>query len=161
MKESEVDQIYMNIANEFKKFSKCQFTKVSCIAVDDSGKIKGTGVNGTPSGLPNCCDTHFEERDDHKEWSDDNEIHAEMNMILDLARSGPCSSHLSIYTSISPCNNCLKHLIGLTKRKGADKVIIDKIVYGERYHRYTQEQIDDMVTMCAKSGIKLKQVGEE
>lgn len=155
------DQIFINVTNEIKKFSKCQFTQVACIAVNDSGRIKATGVNGTPSGMPNCCDMKFEKRDDHKQWSDDYELHAEMNMLEDLARSGSCPSKLTIYTNISPCKNCLKHLVGLTKRNGSDQVTINKIVYGERYHRLTDKDIANMKDYCSKAGISLQQVGEE
>ena len=154
------DQIWINITNELAKFSKCQFTQVACIAVNDSGRIKATGVNGTPSGMTNCCDVKFEKREDHKQWSDDHELHAEMNMIEDLARSGPCPSKMSIYINISPCKNCLKHLIGLTKRKGSDKVEIDKIVFGEVYHRLTNDDIINMKSYCAEANVILKQVGE-
>lgn len=154
------DQIWINVTNQIKQFSKCQFTQVACIAVNDSGRIKATGVNGTPSGMTNCCDVTFENRDDHKQWSDDYEIHSEMNMIEDLARSGQCPSKLSVYINISPCKNCLKHLIGLTKRKGSDRVEIDKIVFGERYHRLTDDDIMEMKEYCTKANIELKQVGE-
>lgn len=160
-KNMNVDQIFINVTNQIKNFSKCQFTQVACIAVNESGKIKATGVNGTPPGMRNCCDVTFGLRNDHKEWSDDYEIHAEMNMILDLATSGKCPSKLTIYTSLSPCKNCLKHLIGLTKREGADQIIIDKIVFGEKYHRLTEDDIIKMKSYCKKSGIKLIQVGED
>lgn len=156
-----IDQIFINVTNEIKTFSKCQFTQVACIAVNDSGRIKATGVNGTPSGMINCCDVHFSERDEHKQWSDDYELHAEMNMLEDLARSGPCPASLTIYTNISPCKNCLKHLIGLTKRDGPDQVKINKIVYGEAYHRLTKQDIKAMKDYCLLAGITLIQVGED
>jgi dCMP deaminase len=155
------DQIFINIANELKQFSRCQYTKVACIAVNEDGRIKATGVNGTAPGMENCCDHHFEHREDHKEWSDDYEIHAEMNLIEDLARSGQCPSHMTIYTTLSPCKNCLKHLIGLVKRSGVNHVTIDKIVYGEKYHRLTDSDIINMKAYCMKANIKLVQIGED
>lgn len=147
--------VFSNVASQLAHLSKCQFTQVAAIAVDDSGRIKATGVNGTPSGTPNCCDVHFDKRDDHKTWSDDYEIHAEMNMIEDLARSGYKPSHLTIYTTHSPCKNCLKHLVGLVKKTGSETLLIDKIVYGIKYHRLSQVEMNEMKQYCAQAGIQL------
>ena len=145
------DSIYMNVCMNMSEFSKCQFTKVACIFVNESGKVISTGVNGTLSGMENCCDHHFEKREDHKPYSDENEIHAEMNAILDLARNGTRFNTISVYTTISPCENCLKHLLGLIQ---VGLVSIDKIVYGEKYHRLTDEQVDKMKEKCAKLGVE-------
>jgi hypothetical protein len=51
-------------------------------------------------------------------------------------------------------------LIGLTKRKGSDKVEIDKIVFGKVYHRLTDDDIINMKSYCAEADVILKQVGE-
>lgn len=154
------DRIYMNIAQELSLLSKCQFMKVAAIAVDDSGRIKATGVNGTVSGMVNCCDMHFDTRDDHKLWSDDYELHAEMNMIEDLARSGYMPSTLTIYVTHSPCRNCLKHLVGLVRLKGSAQVHIDKIVYDELYHRLTVDDVSDMKNYCSRLGVRLESIQE-
>lgn len=150
-------QVYMNIANEFKKLSKCQFTQVACIFVDETGGIISSGVNGTVSGAKNCCDHHFEEREDHKHFSNEYEIHAEMNAILRLARSGAKPSHLTIYSTLSPCSNCLKHLLGL---QSSGQLTIDKIVFGGRYHRYTDLDIQKMKVYCALFDVELLSVDE-
>lgn len=149
-------KVFNNIALELSKLSKCKFTQVACIAVEE-GRIKATGVNGTPSGFDNCCDTHFNEREDHKQWSDDYEIHAEMNMILDLARSSSSPLNLTIYTTLSPCKNCLKHLMGLPRKTG---LTIDKIVYNEKYHRMSSEDIQEMKIYASKANIELIWIGD-
>ena len=44
------DQIYINIAKEFAKFSKCVSYQVGAILVKN-GRIISTGYNGSPSGF--------------------------------------------------------------------------------------------------------------
>jgi dCMP deaminase len=73
-------------------------------------KIASTGLNGTRKGTPNCCDVFPEGNcPEHRAWSLENEIHAEMNAIFqaerDLAGAWAFITH-------SPCGNCLKHLRG-------------------------------------------------
>lgn len=154
----ETHQTFINVANQIKDLSKCQFTKVACIFVNESGRINATGVNGTISGTTNCCDTHFDARDDHVPYSHKYELHAEMNTILDLARSGLKPSKLTVYTTLSPCQNCLKHLCGLVKLKGVDTLHIDRIVYAERYHRFTEDDVNEMKQYALMAGIKLSSI---
>jgi dCMP deaminase len=153
-------KVFSKIVEEVATMSKCQFLQVGCLAVDDSGRIKATGVNGTPSGLPNCCDLEFETRDHHGAWANDYEIHAEMNMIEDLARSGYKPFQLTIYVTHSPCKNCLKHLIGLMKRSGHDMLMIDKIIFNKLYWRYTEVDLADMKQYCANANVKLLSIEE-
>lgn len=149
------DQIYLNIAKEYSKFSKCQFTKVGAIAVNERGRIIATGVNGTISGSINCCDMHFKEREDHVPFTTENEIHAELNLILDLAKSGATYKSLSIYLTISPCEECFKVLLGLTD---GDTMKIDRIVYSEKYHRTSNESIERMKFKASQKGVQFYQV---
>lgn len=149
------DQIYLNIAKEYSKFSKCQFTKVGAIAVNERGRIIATGVNGTISGSINCCDVHFKKRDDHIPFTTEHEIHAELNLILDLAKSGTTYKKLSIYLTISPCEECFKVLLGLSD---GDTMKVDKIVYSEKYHRTTDESIERMKIKAKENGIQFYQV---
>lgn len=148
------------MVKEYSQFSKCQFTKVGCIAVNENGRIVATGVNGTIPGLKNCCEHSFESREDHVEFTRDNEIHAETNMILELAVSSISFSNLSIYTTISPCHECLKLLLGLTRNKGSNKITIDKIVYGEKYHRLSDHDMLKMKDKARKVGTQLVSIEE-
>lgn len=155
------DRIYLNIANELSKFSKCQFTSVGCIFVNENGRIVASGVNGTISGSVNCCDTKFNNRDEHAVFADEEEIHSEMNAIEDLARSGYAPTHLTIYTNISPCANCLKHLLGLiNKNPIGNSLTIDKIVYSEQYHRLTKNDIIKMKNRAKINGVQLLSIQE-
>lgn len=155
-----IDQTYLNIVKEYSIFSKCQFTKVGCIAVNENGRIIATGVNGTISGLTNCCDHIFEEREDHVQFTKDNELHAEANMILELATTSVNFSKLSIYTTISPCHECLKLLLGLTRSKGNNTIYIDKIVFEKKYHRLTDQELESMKSKAKLVGTKLMSIEE-
>jgi len=139
------DQIFLNITKEYSKFSKCQFTKVGCIAINENDRIVATAVNGTIPNQQNCCDHHFHHREDHIEFTRENEIHAELNLILEIARSQIHFEFLTIYITISPCFECLKVLLGLGK--------IKRIVYGEKYHRTTEEELERMKQKCFESKV--------
>lgn len=134
-------EIYMNMTKEYSYFSKCTFTKIGSMAVNEHGKVIATGVNGTIPGLENCCDHTFENREDHIKFTLENEIHSEENLILELATSSVKFSKLTIYVTSSPCSVCLKHLLGLTRRFEGNKVQIEKIIYNEKYHRTSHEEL--------------------
>ncbi len=157
---SSKDQTYLNIVREYSTFSKCQFTRVGCIAVNENGRIVATGVNGTISGLKNCCEHKFDNREDHVKFTRENELHAEQNMVLELATSSVSFSKLSIYTTISPCHECLKLILGLTRSKGDNKIHIDKIVFGEKYHRLTDQELSSMKSKAMLVGTKLMSIKE-
>tara|TARA_B100000929_G_scaffold290599_1_gene284830 strand:+ start:15584 stop:16096 length:513 start_codon:yes stop_codon:yes gene_type:complete len=147
---------FIDICNSLTNLSKCTFTKVASVIVDQDGGIISTGVNGTIAGLQNCCDNHFEKRDDHIEYSEKYEVHAEMNAIIRLARSSIKPNRITLYTSLSPCKNCLKHILALQN----NYVKVDAIVFGELYHRYTKEDIEQMRNYAYSAGIKLIDINE-
>lgn len=148
-------QIYMNIAKEYAKFSKCQFTKVGAIAINERNRIIATGVNGTIPKSTNCCDHHFEHREDHVPFTTENEIHAELNLIIDLAKSGTRFSNLSIYLTISPCAECLKALLSLNDFSSGNGMRLTRIVYDQKYHRTTDDQLNRMVHKAAETFTEL------
>lgn len=143
------DAVYIDVVTALSRLSKCQYLNVACIAVNAFGRIIATGVNGTPSGTLNCSDTCFTDHTAHGYWANDSEIHAEMNMILDLAREGHApGKNLSIYCNISPCQNCVKHLLGLQSEKSN----IVRIVYAKQYHRVTEKEMKEIKSKCSAVG---------
>lgn len=119
----EVHQIYLDIAVNVSKLSKCEKVHVGCIIVKE-GRIITTGVNGTPKGHMNCCDKFSREKNldelikDHSQWSLKHEIHAEMNAIMFATRNGTQIPEGSIlYCTHEPCDNCLKHIVALGIRE--------------------------------------------
>lgn len=125
---TEEDQIFLNIAKEISKKSKCISFQVGCIIVKN-GRILSSGYNGSPSGYDNCnkCFNRQKfDRIEHSKWSDENEIHAEMNSIIYAAKEGVSISGSIMYCTLQPCNNCLKNIIASG---------IKRIVYAEKYDR--------------------------
>jgi len=147
------DTIFMNITHEYANFSKCTFTKVGAIAINENERIIATGVNGTLPGQRNCCDHHFPKRDDHVVFTQQNEIHAEANLILDMVKSHVSYKKLTIYITISPCYECLKLLLSLNRK---DEVVVERIVYGEKYHRTTDAELNEMIQKAKNCGTKLE-----
>lgn len=152
--------IFMNIAKSYSNFSKCNFTKVGAIAINENDRIIATGVNGTIPGEENCCDHYFETRDDHIKYTLENEIHAEENMILELAVSSATFRSIVIYVTLSPCAVCLKHILGLTRKREENKIRIDKIIYGEQYHRTSDEELKSMKARAHRVGTSLLSLEE-
>jgi dCMP deaminase len=97
------DLRFLRLAEETASWSKDPSTQVGCIIVDpDTNRIMGLGFNGFPRGM---CD--------HKELYDDREtkysrtIHAEVNAILNSAKTVDCVA----YVTAPPCTNCALVLI--------------------------------------------------
>lgn len=120
------DNVYMNIAFEISKLSKCVSKKVGCIVVKDQ-RILASGYNGTPSGFLNCSenfDKNNFNRNEHHEWSNIYEIHGELNLICFCAKNGIELKDSVLYTTLKPCYQCTKNII----QSG-----IIKIIYKDEY----------------------------
>lgn len=130
------DKIFMNMAVELSKASKCVSKQVGAIIVKD-GRIVSTGYNGTPSGYKNCCDHWNNVRtEEHHEWSKMYEIHAEMNAIIYAAKEGNSIKESVIYCTLEPCSECSKNLI----QSG-----IKEIVYLKSYEYNDTQRINDFL----------------
>lgn len=147
------ESVFIEMTKALAKLSKCVSLDVASILVDEKGRTVATGVNGTPSGYPNCCEKFSEAGPEHSEWSLDHEIHAEMNLILDLARSGRLFKKGKIFVTHSPCQNCLKHLIGL-QQKGS--VEITDIIFAEKYYKVSDEVLQKQIDFASKFKVNLR-----
>lgn len=143
-----LDTYYLNMAETASERSKCVSLKVGCVIVKDD-KIISTGLNGTLRGAINC-DEHFPGGNGpaHHGWSIENEIHAEMNAII---QAGRCLKGAVAYTLISPCRNCLKHLLAAG---------VKTIYFRTKYYRMTDEQLQEMVDYCEENGASLYKEGQ-
>lgn len=148
------DQVFIDCAKSLARLSKCVSMQVGALFVSDRGRILSTGINGTIAGAPNCCDVHSSPGPEHSAWSNDYEIHAEMNMILELARSSQSVSRGNVYSTHSPCPNCMKHMLGLQQE---GKLKIDEIVYATKYYKIPDEQIEAQKAFAAQFGVTLRQ----
>lgn len=111
-------QTFMKIAELVAEHSTCSKMKVGAVLVKDR-KIISTGYNGVGPGLKHCCDIftpevrkELGEEEFKKQHSDPNiidELHAEQNAILYLAKTGGHQTDDAImYCTWSPCLNCVK-----------------------------------------------------
>ena len=145
LKHTIVDQVkwdkkFLSIAESFSEMSKCQSKNVAAIATIDR-RIVCTGLNGSIPHAMNCSDifkngVNEENREKHHRWSQDHEIHAEMNLILHMAKMGEYSiKNATIYVNLEPCNRCLLSLITCG---------VERVVFSKRYDkidRKVQEQL--------------------
>lgn len=131
-----IDDIYMNIAQEIAKLSYAERKKVGAVLVKD-GSIISHGYNGTPHGFDNNCEY---EDPEHKNIliTRDEVLHAESNAISKVAKSTNSSEGSTLYVTLSPCFECSKLII----QSG-----IKKVVYKEMY-RHT-----DGINLLLKAGI--------
>lgn len=104
--------VFMKTAFLLAEKSKCVSHHVGAVIVKDN-RIISMGYNGTPPGLPNCDELFDKDnfnREEHSKWSADNEIHGELNALMFSAKYDIEVNECDLYTTISPCNDCLKSI---------------------------------------------------
>jgi len=140
------DTIFLKIATELSKASKCVSKQVGAVIVKD-GRILSTGYNGTPAGFINCSE-HWkgEYTKEHHEWSKTYEIHAEMNAIIWAAREGISIEGATIYVTLEPCSECSKNVIASG---------IKRIVYAKEYE-YTHSKV--ISKFIKDNGVSIEQL---
>ncbi|MBU2702154.1 dCMP deaminase [Sporomusaceae bacterium BoRhaA] len=115
------DQYFMDIAFIVAERSTCLRRHVGALVVKDK-RIKGTGYNGSPAGLPHCIDEGCEMLDGHCIRC----VHAEPNALLEC---GPEERReATLYCTDRPCPECQKLII----TSG-----ISRVVYGRDYLPHT------------------------
>jgi dCMP deaminase len=145
-KQLKLDQVRLAQCHSESGMSNCVKHSVGCIITDKEGKMISSGYNGTPKDHENCCDRFpdFHEqfellslsespRDkekleslilEHRQWSLENEIHAEVNAIMHSdpeKRKGG-----TLYVNLQPCPNCAK----MISASG-----VSRVIYAIAYHR--------------------------
>lgn len=124
---------FRDISRVIAERSTCKRVKVGAVLVKE-GRIVVTGWNGVPAGFKHCNEVH-DEFDDvnsaefravHAKFSEDFELHAEMNCIAFAAKHGIAVGGADMYVTVSPCRSCAKLLIAAGIRR---------IFYVTRYDR--------------------------
>lgn len=107
--------------------STCCSVRVGCI-IEKNGAIISSGYNGVPQGKKTCCkhahDENWllhlpqrghhiytlnqEKRPLHSAWSAKNEVHAEINAIMNCAKNGISLLGANMWCTASPCPDCAK-----------------------------------------------------
>jgi len=102
MKQKRINH-YLRVADIVSERSYCERAKVGAVAVRDD-RIIATGFNGTAPGMPDVC-----ERVDGETLPA--VIHAEVNLILQLAKSNETSRGCTVFVTRRPCFNCANLLL--------------------------------------------------
>lgn len=158
------DEMYMEIAEIAAKQSYATRLKVGCAVVQNE-KIIALSYNGTPVGADNCCEDKVyvskdaggwmsvEEIKSHYPFEDSNGryktvtkqevIHAEMNAILQVAKSTESIEGATIFVTHAPCLSCATHLVQAEVGK----------VYWRNAYRST-----DGVEYLKKNGVSVEQL---
>lgn len=102
---------FMDIAEIIAKKSTCIKFQVGSVAIKD-GRIISIGYNGTAPGEIHCIDKWKDDKENfkkyHTEWSRNNEIHSEINLILFAAKNGISLNGCDLFVTMSPCIDCAK-----------------------------------------------------
>lgn len=106
-----VDDYFMQLAHATKLRSTCSRAQVGAVLVSD-GRIISAGFNGTPHGVPHCDEFGCFMVNGHCRGA----VHAEMNALLHAPSYGD-----TLYTTHSPCLDCLKAIIN----HGVIRVVYD------------------------------------
>lgn len=106
--------MFKEITNVIAKTSSARRLKVGAIAVKD-GRILSMGYNGTPAGMDNNCedvvaDTYYNDGSTTLKTRPE-VIHAEMNLILKMARDGEAAKGADMFITHSPCFECAKAIM--------------------------------------------------
>lgn len=121
-------EIFKEVLTSFEKKSTCIRLQVAAILIKD-GRIISTGWNGSPSGIKHCCD-HFHNKSytlqEHRDFSDLYEIHAEQNCIAVAAKNGISTNGAEMYISYSPCLSCAKLIMGAGIKKVYYRIEYDR-----------------------------------
>jgi len=96
----------MKVAYDTAELSYAKRKKVGVVAVKNNAII-AAAYNGTPPDFENEC----EDIVDEKLVTKPEVIHAEMNLIAQLAKSSASSDGCSVFSTYSACMDCAKLMI--------------------------------------------------
>ena len=136
----EWEKLFMEITEKICERSLCLKYRTASI-ITDGTQIISIGYNGTFSHQQECCDywkDHYEKnikKDGkvdsltfdqwlqteefkllHREWSLENEVHAEINALNWISKR-LVNANYTLYTYLSPCENCAKSIISYGIKK--------------------------------------------
>ncbi|MEW6457684.1 MAG: cytidine/deoxycytidylate deaminase family protein [Bacillota bacterium] len=115
------DEIFMEQAHLMARRSTCLRRHVGAVLVRDNRAI-ASGYNGPPSGLPHCDERGGCLREQLGVPSGHRQeicraLHAEQNVILQLAITGLSGRDATLYVTHFPCFTCAKLLVQLGVRR--------------------------------------------
>jgi dCMP deaminase len=128
------DEYFIDIAHVVARRGNCRRRQVAALIVSER-RIISTGYNGTPRGIPNCCDGGCPRCAGPAASGDSLGdcicAHAEENAIVQAAHHGIAVRGATLYSTLSPCLLCAKMIINAG---------IVEVVYEHTYHFSEQTQ---------------------
>ena len=112
------DELLGSIAKLVARRSTCLRFSVGAVLAR-KGRIVSMGYNGAPTGMPHCKPETC-----GPDQICDRTVHAEANTIAFAAKTGIETDGSTLYTTLSPCNDCAKLLINAG---------IKRVIYWEPY----------------------------
>lgn len=105
--------VFMNIAHDVAERSTCLSRRVGAVLVNEKGHVIATGYNGAPSGCAPMekCERLQSGAESGSQLHLCNDVHAEENCIVQAGRNGASTVNSTLYTTLSPCNRCMRMLI--------------------------------------------------
>lgn len=141
------DNYFMEVAKDTATLSKDPKTKVGAV-ITEGKKILSIGFNGAPRNFPDELVPEGEGKT-LLEQKNTFMCHAELNAILNYRGQIKDLKGASIYTTVSPCCNCVLALA---------QVGINNVIYLEEYHR--EEITNTAKYIMDKCGIKYRRFGD-
>lgn len=135
-----------------KKRATCARLQTAALLIKDNNIIS-IGYNGVCPGAEHCYDYWANYFNDilcnldknmsfndfikselfyklHHEWANNNELHAEMNCIINAARNNSSSENSTMYSLYAPCTNCAKLIISSRIKKVYYKYLYKRDTHG-------------------------------
>ncbi|MFW6283341.1 MAG: deoxycytidylate deaminase [Minisyncoccales bacterium] len=129
---------FKDIVKRVSMESTCTRVSVGAILVRDQ-RIIATGWNGVPAEDIHCKDFFKDKSIElHAKFSEENELHAEQNLLAFCAKNGIMTNDSILFLTISPCIHCAKLLVSSG---------IKEVYYIEEYDR-DQRGIDFLIDHC-------------
>ncbi len=138
------DDYFMNIAETVATRATCDRKKVGAVIVVNK-TIVSTGFNGAPRGMPHCDEVGHELKEMGGRQSCVRTVHGEANALAQAARTGARVEEGTLYTTASPCYDCLKLIIN-----SGIKRVVCKEFYSSRYGMSAE-----MEEFARKAGVEL------
>lgn len=142
-------EYYKLIAENVRLKSKDKNTKIGAVIVGEGGQIISTGYNSFPRGINDTLEER-QERPEKYYWF----AHAEVNAIVNAARSGVSTLNSTIYLTCGiPCTTCAMAIINA----GIKRVVCNSYKNGITGGKGAQwdEHGKRSLIMLAEAGVQL------
>jgi dCMP deaminase len=123
------ESVFMELAKQVSRRSTCLSRRVGAVLVSEEGNVLATGYNGAARtcGHAQQCSRLRKGLDSGDELDACDDVHAEVNAVLQAGKHGAAVKGAVLYSTHSPCKACTLMLVNA----GVARVVYDR-VYDER-----------------------------